>query len=787
MKESIYKSTVILIVIFCAGAAVPCAGDIIYVDADSPGAGDGTNWTNAYNYLRDALIAAVPGDTIRVAKGIYKPDADNANPGGSGNRESAFNLKNEVTILGGYPGYGEPDPNARNHMMYESVLSGDLNGDDGADFINYEENSYQVVRANDTNSTAILDGFTITGGNANGSSNYYYNGGGLFSFYGSATVVNCNFCENKADYEGGGIWMYKSSPSFINCRFIGNKCPGDEGGALVTRLSDPNIINCLFIGNHANRGGVLYNVQSSPTFTNCTFFSNTAYICGGLDSFSHTMTNCILWGNSDTHGGTSTEQEQIRGGSASGINYCCIQGWTGSFGGTGNIGDDPLFFDAPGMDGIPGTEDDDLHLLFDSPCINEGDNSAVPPSIVTDLDGGPRIVNGTVDMGVYEVNGTGPVIRISPKTFEFFTYETAEKPPDQMLAIWNRGVGTLDWQITYDCNWLAVEPNSGSSTGEVNEVTLSVDKIGLEPGIYDCNLLISDPCAVNSPKIIAVVFHIARTITVDDDGPADFNNIQAAINYAVNRDEVVVNTGRYTGPGNRDISFLGKAVNLHSTNPDDPCIVAATIIDCNARRTDQHRAFYLQNDEGPDTVINGFTITKGFSPYDVWYEYDWVPVGGGICCYFTSPTIKNCRIIDNRAVWHGSGIFGVNCNSSIIGCTIADNYSERGHGGGIYIDNGDPVINGCIVYGNDFYGWGSIYFESTCDPQITNCIIRNNISYQNKAGIYGTGNCHLKVSNCTIVDNDRAVWGGAVDCANSSSANVTNCICRGNHHVSTGT
>jgi hypothetical protein len=84
------------------------------------------------------------------------------------------------------------------------------------------------------------------------------------------------------------------------------------------------------------------------------------------------------------------------------IQSSCVQGWTGSLGGVGNHGLDPLFIDADGRDDIPGTDDDDLRLHSNSACIDAGDNNAVPPDIIVDLDGNARIQHGIVDMGAYE-------------------------------------------------------------------------------------------------------------------------------------------------------------------------------------------------------------------------------------------------------------------------------------------------------------------------------------------------------------------------------------------------
>jgi parallel beta-helix repeat protein len=154
----------------------------------------------------------------------------------------------------------------------------------------------------------------------------------------------------------------------------------------------------------------------------------------------------------------------------------------------------------------------------------------------------------------------------------------------------------------------------------------------------------------------------ARTITVDDDGIADFNNIQAAINDANDGDVIVVSPGRYTGNGNRDIDFLGKAITVRSIDPNDSAVIAATIIDANGTSSDHHRGFYFHNSEGPNSILAGFTIANGYTN------------DAGIYCDGTSPTIKNCTMINNRY----RGIRCFRSSATIKGCTIADN-----RGGGL--------------------------------------------------------------------------------------------------------
>ncbi|MHC4911573.1 MAG: LamG-like jellyroll fold domain-containing protein [Planctomycetota bacterium] len=103
---------------------------------------------------------------------------------------------------------------------------------------------------------------------------------------------------------------------------------------------------------------------------------------------------------------------------------------------------------------------------------------------------------------------SGPEISLSATQFDFTASYGGVNPADKILSISNSGSGTLNWEITYDCNWLGVEPNDGNSAGEVDDVNLSVDITGLARGTYDCNLTVSDPNAMNSPQTVGVSLSI---------------------------------------------------------------------------------------------------------------------------------------------------------------------------------------------------------------------------------------------------------------------------------------
>jgi len=156
---------------------------------------------------------------------------------------------------------------------------------------------------------------------------------------------------------------------------------------------------------------------------------------------------------------------------------------------------------------------------------------------------------------------------------------------------------------------------------------------------------------------------VGRTIYVDDDGPADFNNIQAAIDDANHGDTVVVGDGIYTGEGNRDIDFLGKAIVVKSENGPENCI-----IDCNGSETEPHCGFDFQNgDEEPNSVVDGFTIRNGY-----------LRTGGAIYGRCTRATVTNCIITGNVAEVRGAGI--AYFDGTISNCVIQGNSSIFGAG-----------------------------------------------------------------------------------------------------------
>ncbi|MBL7152165.1 MAG: hypothetical protein ISS79_00490 [Phycisphaerae bacterium] len=349
---------------------------VLYVDARAAGEGNGKSWVDAFVSLQDALgIAQVLPEVkeIRVAEGIYRPDTGEGIA--RGDRSATFQLVAGVSVMGGYAGLGRPHPHARDVKGYETVLSGDLNGDDDPDFTHTDDNSDNVVYGRDK---AVLDGLTITGGSGRRS------GGGIRNWESEIAVVNCTIINNRGSH-GGGLRNYGGSVTLVNCVFAGNQAKpnsiGDGGGVHSDSRSSLKVINCTFVGNSANDSG------------------------GGLCSYSPDtiVTNCIFWQNADAGG--ADESAQIHSSSTA-VNYSCIDGWTGARGGVGDFDADPAFADLSSQDyhlkSQAGRWDpNEGGWIIDdvtSPCIDAG-------SPMSPIGPEPFPNGGIINMGAY--GGTG--------------------------------------------------------------------------------------------------------------------------------------------------------------------------------------------------------------------------------------------------------------------------------------------------------------------------------------------------------------------------------------------
>jgi hypothetical protein len=351
----------------------PLVGDPSVSDPNEDG-----SINHPFDAIQEAINAAWNGDTVIVLGGIYY---------GTGNRDIDFYGK-AITV--------------RSENGTENCII-DCQGT-----VSEQHRAFNFHNGEGANS--VLQGLTITNGyedtwgggiNCSGSSPTISNciftanvagivGGGIRNHLSSPTVTNCLFYGNIA-FQAGGIFNdFGSAPVVYNCKFVQNYA--SYGGATSHSLSSPTLSNCLFQDNSATvEGGAMAGATNNTLITNCTFVSNSAPRGGGIIVYANnpSVTNCVFWGNSDDGGIDASAQIHVVGGNPL-VTYSMVQGgWNGE----GNIDSNPLFLDSGSYD---------YHLSPKSPCINAGNNSAVPVGIITDLDGNPRISYGVVDIGAYE-------------------------------------------------------------------------------------------------------------------------------------------------------------------------------------------------------------------------------------------------------------------------------------------------------------------------------------------------------------------------------------------------
>ena len=377
---------------------------ILYVDDDAVGDNEGSSWINAFVNLPDALVVARPGDEIRVAQGTYQP----APP--DGDRAASFVIRDVVSLYGGYAGLGAADPDSRDTRRYETILSGDLNGNDTGGFDNpsRSDNSHHVVTIHKWDMYevyAVLDGFTITGGHSDEQD--WSGGAGLSIHYANYSVIrNCKFTKNYVAGSGGAIHDSGSYYWILDkCVFIGNQAQRSGGAMCLDGESMPKVTNCLFTENRARYGGAISNIEAYFTLENCTVVNNhaTEYAGGMDDSQGTRFRNCIFWSNTDSLGsGEESQIKPIYNEYRDTFDNCCIQGWAGSGKGTENMGDNPLFV-APDrgdyhLKSQAGHWDDRMRswVIDDvtSPCIDTGDpSSPIGPETFPN--------GGVINMGAY--------------------------------------------------------------------------------------------------------------------------------------------------------------------------------------------------------------------------------------------------------------------------------------------------------------------------------------------------------------------------------------------------
>ena len=268
--------------------------------------------------------------------------------------------------------------------------------------------------------------------------------------------------------------------------------------------------------------------------------------------------------------------------------------------------------------------------------------------------------------------------------------------------------------------------------------------------------------------ILALAFTAsATTYVIEPDGSGDFPTIQAAINASSDGDIIELADGTFTGAGNRDVDFAGRGVTVTSQGGDPETCV----IDCEGSEVDPHRGFVFQSDEGPESTIEGITVTHGWADY----------YGGGIFCdEDASPTVSNCVLLDNEAAM-GGGMCGGSL-STLTGCSFIGNESVRGGG---LARAWATVLTDCEFFGNQARYGGAIYIRSSCSPTLTGCTFTANSALHSGGALHIELHCNPVLRYCTLTGNSAPI-GGAVEISIECSPSFVNCTLWGNSCTYTG-
>ena len=599
---------------------------------------------------------------------------------------------------------------------------------------------------------SVLDGFTITRGNATGVwpnnvgggiyfnnssptianciivNNQAENGGGILCGASSPNIVDCIITGNQAENGGGVFCSANSSPDITNCKIIGNQSV-DNGGGIYCNNSSPTIANCVVINSQAQNGSGIFCSSSAPRLINCTFINNQAENGGGVfcsAGSSPIVVNAIFWKDSpqEVYFGIGKPNTIT-------VSYSDIQGGKSGIvtndNGTVNWGDgnirlstlvpdvDPLF-----VDPVNG----DYHLRDNSLCIGAGTAEGAPK---TDVEGNYR--GSPPDIGAYE----NPLnVKIT------MVIRVPQDRPTIQTAIDVAGSGDI----------VLVDVGTYKGLGNV-----SLDFLGKAIAVRSVSGAVSTIIDCQDQDVRGVYFRNGETQSAVLEG---FTIVKGGGIFCDNSSPMIIDcriTGNQTQIGGSGI---------FCQNGSSP-IVKNCIITGN-RSSGSGGGVFCADRSSP--TITGCTISDNQAQS-----------GGGIFCYDKSdPNIIDCIITNNKSARDGGGIYCKNSSPSINNCTIADNQAVAGDGGGIHCKSKSfPRISNCIITNNQALNGSGIVCHNRSDPNIINCLIVSNKAQSRGGGVLCDVNSSPTFINCTVVGN-QAGSGGGIYSQNSSSPTVINTI-----------
>jgi predicted outer membrane repeat protein len=777
---------------------------IIYVKSGSTG--NGSAWNNAYGSLQSAITAAPAGDEIWVAAGTYKPTTGT-------DRTASFTLKNNVAIYGGFAGT-ETARNQRNIASNATILSGEIGASGIAD------NAYHVVSATGTISTplgnsSILDGFTITGGNANGTTGNQDDGGGMYVSGASPTLRNITFRDNNGtnggalynengsnpvltdvlfEYNtatrGAAIYDDLSSPQITNGTFRLNVAINDGGAIYNTSSSNPTIVDSVFSRNSANTGsgGAIFSNLSNPNLINSTLSGNVAVTGGALHNVSSSVAlrNSILWGNQDS----SSTGNQVNNGSGGSVTVTnsIIQG--GGFTGATNV--DPLFVNAKA---------DDLRLKSGSPALDAGDSTLLPldsrdldgdgntsERIPIDLSRNTRVVGANVDLGAYEGAELAPTpTPAAVRTIFVRANAGGSNNGTSWVDAFTDLQGALAAAKSGDTIWVAggtYKPTTGTDRNATftlkNHVEIYGGFAGSETSLSQRNV------ATNATILSGDI----GTVNTAGDNVYHVVTGNSTSNTAV-LDGFSISGGNANGSSN-----LGNGGGIFITD-GSPTLRNLIVENNNATNGGGIYNVTGANPTITNTTFRNNTASNGGAIYntssnptltDVTFTNNTVTSqGGAILNISSNPTLNNTTFGNNTAVT-GGAIFNQSSSPIFNTATFSGNTSSS-QGGAIYNSSSNTTLNGVTFAQNRATGdTGGAIFNTSSTSNITQSIFQQNRA-TNGGAIYNESSNNLTLTNVgftlNIADGSNSV-GGAIYNANSNNLQVTNATFSRNNAISSG-
>jgi hypothetical protein len=770
MKTKLFSTAILRMLIAVLLTAIHAPGAPSRYHVRTGGAGDGSSWALAGGDLQQAIeaISTAGGGEVWVATGTYYPSSW-PNGGSPNTREVHFALRNGVTVLGGFPDSGNPGITDRDPAVFPTICSGDI-GSIGVS----SDNAYHVFyHPAAITSTAMLDGVTITAGNASESA-VNGQGAGMYNFKTAPTLIRCVFLGNTAKFEGGGVYQSGGGTSYEHCIFYQNNS-GVAGGGVFNENSEPTFSHCVFTGNTAPLGGAIRNFdQSISEILSCTFHNNTGSDSGGgihNETNSSTMvSNSILWGDA---GGEVVDLT----GCASTVRYCIIQGgWTGA--GNDNSILDPAFAqasDPDGPDDLWATHDDGLRLTNSSPALDQGDASLLPPDTHDlDRDGNttettpfdlrmlPRIAGMGLDQGAYEFQR--PTV-----TFDLAGHATRTGGGELAQEL-EEGADAKEPTLAVDLNWTFTGWDQPFTNVFTNRTVTALYSPTFPPG---------------------GICHVRGGGTGNGTTWATaMGNVQQAIDVitAAGGGQVWIAAGTYLptswpngGSAARERHFsLRNGVTVlggfpatgNPGLPDRNPATFPTVLSGDPGTPDNasDNAYHVFHHPGitldASARLDGVTITGGNANGSGVHLY-----GAGMFNSACSPTLVRCVFTANSSANQAGGLYlGSSSNSSVVNCVFANN-SATNEGGALYIYQSTPVLVNCLFSGNTAL-YGSAAFLYLGGPSsFLSCTFSGNSS------VSGASTIHLSTSTATL--SNSILWNNPNGGINNNTATLNSCIIEG--------